>query len=93
MKGKRMNLVTKEEMALLDKEAIERFGIPGLVLMENAALRVAEYAGTFFPGGLAGKQVLVFAGKGNNGGDGVAIARHLQKAGAEVKILLLCRPE
>ncbi|NLC39173.1 MAG: NAD(P)H-hydrate dehydratase [Clostridia bacterium] len=88
-----MSLVTKEEMALLDKEAIERFGIPGLVLMENAALRVAEYAGTFFPGGLAGKQVLVFAGKGNNGGDGLAIARHLQKAGAEVKVFLLCRPE
>ncbi|HHX51127.1 MAG TPA: NAD(P)H-hydrate dehydratase [Clostridia bacterium] len=88
-----MYLVTKEEMALLDKEAIEEYGIPGLVLMENAALRVAEYAGTLFPGGLARKKVLVFAGKGNNGGDGLAIARHLQKAGADVKVFLLCRPE
>ncbi|MGB9847226.1 MAG: NAD(P)H-hydrate epimerase, partial [Desulfotomaculales bacterium] len=65
-----MRLVTASEMRELDRRAIEEFGIPGLVLMENAGRQVAEVVKEML-GGAAGKRVAVFAGKGNNGGDGL----------------------
>lgn len=82
-----MKVVTSGEMREIDRRAIQEFGIPGVVLMENAALKVFEAAKGML-GEAAGKRVLVFAGKGNNGGDGFAAARHLANWGAEVEVLL-----
>lgn len=88
-----MYLVTGEEMKIIDEKAINEYGIPGVVLMENAGLAVVDVIKGHFSGGLAQKRVLVFAGKGNNGGDGFVVARHLFNAGCDVKIFLLCKPE
>lgn len=87
-----MLLVTAEEMRELDRATIEEIGIPGPVLMENAGLRLLEVAEEML-GEIAGKKVTIFVGKGNNGGDGLVLARHLVNRGAEVKVLLMCRPE
>ena len=62
-------------MREVDRRTIE-LGIPGIVLMENAALRVVEFlAERFAP--LEAQRIVVLCGKGNNGGDGMAIARQL----------------
>lgn len=88
-----MNLVTADEMRMLDQKAINEYGIPGIVLMENAGLAVVHVIKDHFSGSLERKRILVFAGKGNNGGDGFVVARHLANAGCDVKIFLLCKPE
>ncbi|MGI6712124.1 MAG: NAD(P)H-hydrate dehydratase [Bacillota bacterium] len=88
-----MKLVTAEEMRFLDQAAINEYGIPGIILMENAGLAVVNTIKDHFKGNVAQKRIIVFAGKGNNGGDGFVVARHLYNAGADVKIFLLCRPE
>ena len=70
-----MKILTAAEMREVDRLTIEA-GIPGLILMENAACRVVEFlSGKFAP--LHCESVVVFCGKGNNGGDGFAIARQL----------------
>lgn len=77
-----------EEMREVDRAAAELGGIPSIILMENAALAcVRELEKTFE---LRGKSVAVFCGKGNNGGDGLAIARQLSFRGAEVCVLFVC---
>lgn len=73
----------------LDQSAIKDFKIPGIVLMENAGRRVADYLFT-----QAGKKtVAICCGKGNNGGDGLVIARHLDNYRVPVKVLLFANPE
>ncbi len=86
-----MKLVTPEEMRRIEEWAIKGLGLPGIVLMENAGLRAAEVAGRMLAGA-DGKTALVFAGKGNNGGDGCVIARHLINRGAVVWVVLLAEP-
>lgn len=88
-----MKVVTAEEMGNLDRLASSEYGVPSLLLMENAGLRVVEVIRQHFGGRLTGKRVLIFAGRGNNGGDGLVVGRHLLNAGAEVKVFLLARPE
>ncbi|ATW25577.1 NAD(P)H-hydrate dehydratase [Candidatus Formimonas warabiya] len=88
-----MKLATAEEMRLLDQTAINEYGIPGVLLMENAGLAVVHAIKDYFSGPLARKRVMVIAGKGNNGGDGFVVARHLANAGCDVKLFLLCKPE
>jgi NAD(P)H-hydrate epimerase len=84
-----MKLVTAATMREMDRRTIEEFKIPGIVLMENAALRVVEaIVERYSP--LEGKGVAVLCGKGNNGGDGFAIARHLAlRYGATVDVFSL----
>ncbi len=82
-----MKVVTAREMREIDRRAIEELGLPGLLLMENAGLRVAEAIRRCF-GPLTGLRCAVFAGKGNNGGDGLVAARHLFNAGARVEVFL-----
>lgn len=82
-----MHLLTAEEMQNLDKAAINQLGIPGVVLMENAGLQVRGEIHRIL-GDLKGKTITIFAGKGNNGGDGFVVARHLLNAGAQVKVML-----
>ncbi|MDI3257746.1 MAG: NAD(P)H-hydrate dehydratase [Kyrpidia sp.] len=85
-----MFLVTNAEMRRLDRYTIEEVGIPALVLMENAGAGVARWAaGLVSPGG----RIVVAAGKGNNGGDGMAAARHLASQGFQVVVLVGASPD
>ncbi len=89
-----MRLVTAEEMREIDQRAMREFGIPGVVLMENAGLRVVEVIlERFWEGRARGRKALVLAGPGNNGGDGLVVARHLFNRGAEVKVFLTAPPD
>lgn len=81
-----MRAVTAAEMREIDRRAIEDYGIPSYELMERAGRAVAEKAAEV--AGPAPKKVLVLAGKGNNGGDGLVAARCLHGKGYAVQILL-----
>ncbi len=84
-----MKLLKASEMASMDRETIETVGIPGIVLMENASRGVAEVIYRY----VKGSNVLVVCGKGNNGGDGLATARHLYNLGYQVEVVLTASPE
>jgi NAD(P)H-hydrate epimerase len=73
-----------------DRRCIETLGIPGIVLMENAAAGCVRIALDML--GPAPRGVLVACGPGQNGGDGYAIARHLANAGHAVRIVALGTP-
>src|SRR3990170_7667729 len=79
-----MKLVTVAEM----QEAEKRSGVPVSQLMESAGLAVAQEAWLML-GELAERRIVVLAGLGNNGGDGLVAARHLKDWGADVTIVLL----
>lgn len=83
-------VLTARQMAACDRQAIEQYGIPGVVLMENAGRGVVRVAEQLL-GTTCGKRVAIFCGKGNNGGDGFVAARHLVNGGAEVRVLLVGR--
>ena len=70
-----------------DSDCIEKAGIPGIVLMENAAQGCVSEIVKDFPD-ISKKRVACFCGKGNNGGDGLAIARLLSRKGADVTVFL-----
>lgn len=78
-----MKIVSGEKMGEIDGEAINRFGIPGLMLMENAGLQVVRLIQELRPDRNRGR-VAIFCGRGNNGGDGFVIARHLGRLGYRV---------
>ncbi|MCI8404984.1 MAG: NAD(P)H-hydrate dehydratase [Clostridia bacterium] len=80
------------QMRDVDRAASEIGGIPSIVLMENAAIACVKALKEDFDN-LRGKRAAIFCGKGNNGGDGFAIARHLYNAGAEVSVYLVCGNE
>ena len=85
------HICTAPQMRLVDAAAAETAKIPGIVLMENAALAcVAELAARF---DIKNTSFAVFCGRGNNGGDGLAIARHLFNKGAEVYVYLTAGAE
>lgn len=71
-----------------DEEAIKGYGIPGIVLMENAARGTADAMQEHIPG-LNKKRILIICGKGNNGGDGFALARHLIERKSTVTVASL----
>lgn len=75
------------QMRECDRVTIEDLGVPGILLMETAARAVTAKAVELLDDDPAGKRVLVFAGKGNNGGDGFASARHLHSLGARVTVI------
>jgi len=87
-----MRLVTASEMREIDRHAIEKIGIPSLVLMENAGLKVLFTLEKVLSG-LRGKRFTVICGRGNNGGDGLVVARHLLNAGVSVDVFLTSRPD
>ena len=80
--------LTRAQSRRIDALAIERFGLAGLVLMENAGRGVADVLSNLGIGG----RVIVLCGKGNNAGDGFVIARHLDLRGYNVGILLWSEP-
>lgn len=73
-------------MRLIDKEAIEVKGIPGPELMENAGRGIAERIRDLILQNLQGRKIVIFCGKGNNGGDGFVVGRYLHQSGANVTI-------
>jgi NAD(P)H-hydrate epimerase len=81
-----MRILTAEAMQKVDRKAIDEFGIPSLVLMENAAVGVVDALTQEYP---EAHSVAVFCGPGNNGGDGLAIGRHLAVRGYRVMIALV----
>jgi NAD(P)H-hydrate epimerase len=87
-----MKILSAAEMREVDRLTTERCGVPSLLLMENAAAQTVQATERKF-GDLAGKRALVICGRGNNGGDGAAIARLLHGKGAPVDVLLLGRIE
>lgn len=83
-------LTSPSQMQRFDRMAERRFRIPGAILMENAGRGFVDHLERAF-GRVEGKQVVVVCGKGNNGGDGFVIARHLVNRCATVTVLLLAR--
>ncbi|HTM08175.1 MAG TPA: NAD(P)H-hydrate dehydratase [Verrucomicrobiae bacterium] len=87
-----MLVVTSQEMRELDRLTIEKYRVPSLTLMENAGEAVAEaLIARFSKQAKAG--VLVVCGKGNNGGDGFVVARHLKKKSIPCEAVLLARKD
>jgi ADP-dependent NAD(P)H-hydrate dehydratase / NAD(P)H-hydrate epimerase len=84
-----MKIVSTAEMRAIDRATSERFGVPSLILMENAGGAVARFVLSDF--GHA-ERIGVLCGKGNNGGDGLVAARKLAEAGRAVRVLLLSDP-
>ncbi len=75
-------------MSEVDRLTTERYGIPSILLMENAAHAVARVITEKLGGSVKGKSILVLCGKGNNGGDGAALGRLLSEGGADVSVEL-----
>lgn len=83
--------LTRTQVREVDRLAIERYRIPGIVLMENAARGAARVAVAMLRRAKL-RSAIILAGGGNNGGDGLAVARHLRNAGYEVRIALCTDP-
>ncbi len=86
-----MKVSTTAQMKSLDSAAVERFGIPEEILMENAGQAVYETVRTEM--GIQGKTFVVFCGNGNNGGDGLVVARKIHSSGGRVLVYTLADPE
>ena len=80
-------VVTAQQMRAIDQWAIEEIGIPGIALMENAGKAIVKRLQEILPD-ITSKTVIIFCGKGNNGGDGFVIARHLHQSGTNTVVLL-----
>jgi ADP-dependent NAD(P)H-hydrate dehydratase / NAD(P)H-hydrate epimerase len=85
-----MKILSAAQMREVDRLTTEAYSVPGLMLMENAAARTVEAIEKKF-GPVADKRALIICGKGNNGGDGAAIARQLWMRGGRADVLLLGR--
>jgi len=83
--------LTRSQVREIDRRSIEQYHIPGIVLMENAARAAADVA-TEMLGDVRGRDILILCGGGNNGGDGLAVARHLHNRGAKISIALTVDP-
>ena len=83
---------TREQLRAFDRYCTETLGVPGVVLMENAGRQVAE-AVRDDVGTEPLPRVVILAGRGNNGGDGLVAARHLALYGIAAKVLLLAPRE
>ena len=82
--------LTRQQVRGIDELAAEIYGIPTIVLMENAGRNAAEFILQRCSKHL--EQVLILVGPGNNGGDGLVVARHLHNRDIEVSLLLCCDP-
>jgi ADP-dependent NAD(P)H-hydrate dehydratase / NAD(P)H-hydrate epimerase len=87
-----MKILTSSEMQRIDRLTTERYGVPSLTLMENAGRSVVEFAVSRL-GPLASHQIVVLCGKGNNGGDGLVVARLLREEGFKLRVLLFADPK
>jgi hydroxyethylthiazole kinase-like uncharacterized protein yjeF len=86
-----MKVLTAAQMREADRLTTERYGIPGIELMENAGTAIAEFLRQKFAD-IASRRILVLCGKGNNGGDGLVVARVLKDFGVSAAVLLFANP-
>jgi NAD(P)H-hydrate epimerase len=84
-------VLTAEEMRWCDEKTIRSFGVPGLLLMENAGRGIVEFLRDNYKP-LDSKQILIVCGKGNNGGDGFVVARLLLNYALFVTVLIVVSP-
>jgi hydroxyethylthiazole kinase-like uncharacterized protein yjeF len=88
-----MKVANAAQMREMDRQTADQFNMPSILLMENAALRVVEEIQRRYAP-LYRKRISIVCGKGNNGGDGLAVARHLStRCGADVTIWLAAHSE
>lgn len=88
-----MKIVTSDQMANIDKYAIEKMDVSGEQLMETAGRIAADAAVSFLAKKSGRSKVVVFSGKGNNGGDSFVAARYLMEHNIDTKVLLLYEPD
>lgn len=86
-----MKILTAEQMREADRLTSERYGVPSITLMENAGQAIADFLLDAYPN-LAQQRVLVLCGKGNNGGDGLVVARLLRQRGVAPRVVLFAEP-
>ena len=84
--------VTVKQVQKIDDIAINKYGIASIVLMENAGRPVSQEVKRMLPKNKKAKVVIV-CGSGNNAGDGLVVARHLNEMDADVKIFMLGDPK
>jgi NAD(P)H-hydrate epimerase len=85
-----MKILTAEQMKSIDRRATERFAVPSLVLMENAAIAVVDALFEHYP---TCERAAIVCGTGANGGDGFAVARHLENRGVVPQVVVVGRRE
>jgi NAD(P)H-hydrate epimerase len=86
-------ILNREQSRRVDVLAVERYGMTGLVLMENAGRGAAEIIRRIYQTEARGtEEIVICCGKGNNGGDGFVVARHLDIRQTPIRILLFCDP-
>jgi len=81
-----MKILTSEQMKNIDRRATERYGVPSIVLMENAAIAVVDAIFQHYP---ESGRVALICGTGANGGDGFAVARHLENRGVVPVVIIV----
>ena len=86
-----MKIARVKEMQQMDQEAIQKYGLSDELLMENAGIAVCQVIAQQI--GIENKRFLIFCGTGNNGGDGLVVARKLYSNGARIRICILNDPE
>jgi hydroxyethylthiazole kinase-like uncharacterized protein yjeF len=86
-----MKVLTAAQMREADRLTTERYGISSQQLMENAGAAIAEFLREKFAG-LAQRKIVVLCGKGNNGGDGLVVARLLKESGCFPEVILFSNP-
>ena len=85
-----MKVLTSRQMKEIDRKAIKELGIIGPILMENAGVQIFQAIIERFPE-IQEERITIVAGKGNNGGDGFVVARHLLNQGCDPLVLLVGR--
>ena len=87
-----MLALSRARVREVDAVAIDEYSLPGIVLMENAGRNASEAIVRLFDS-ISDQNVVVVVGPGNNGGDGLVIARYLELAGAKVRVVLASPPQ
>ncbi|HEV8335496.1 MAG TPA: NAD(P)H-hydrate dehydratase [Candidatus Polarisedimenticolia bacterium] len=85
-----MKILDSRQTKSIDQRATRDYGIPGIVLMENAGLQIVDFLESRYDD-LEDRGILILCGKGNNGGDGLVAARHLHNRGYDLQVLLFGR--
>lgn len=88
-----MKILTAHQMRNIDHRALSRYHLPGIVLMENAGRAVVEHILESLEDELDDAAVAIICGKGNNGGDGFVVARHLHGFGVTPHVFLVAHRE
>lgn len=87
-----MLALSRAKVREVDAVAMDEYSLPGIVLMENAGRNASEAIVRLFDS-ISDQNVVVVVGPGNNGGDGLVIARYLELAGAKVRVVLASPPQ